>query len=1265
MKTKQLIQNLFLLYLFPLTIFAQGSLTFNHTSVTNVCAQGKALGDMNGDGYPDIVIAEGEFTPRTFAWFKYPSWEKYDINTTAFASLDYVPNAQVADMDGDGDMDIIIPNSHNSQNKSLWWFENPLNEGGNPETDGFAWHVVWSAEDTHIKDVEVTDFDQDGKPDIVIRHTSKIALFYQNSADSWTQKTWAIGGSEGMGVGDLDWDGDTDIIANGQWFKNPGNRIDSWVTKSIGSYSQGNDCRVQSADINGDGKTEPVFSNSESAGYAVSWYSTADPDNGPWTEHVIGYIDYCHTLQTGDVDRDGDIDVVGGSMPAASTDEVVLFENTGAGSTWTRHTVDTKSTYIAKITDMGLDGDLDIVGSRSYNVAPIDFYENQLNPILPLNKWHYILADNSRSVQVFGLGLGDVTGDGFEDIASGPYFYRNPGGDMTDTWTRVGLPNSVDAVLITDVDDDAYGDIIAQKEVDNILRFYWLESMDNPGSSWTQAKEIGSVTKASHTIGSQGHRLVQIETGGKPEIVVSSGNGLYYFSIPASPASAVWPVVHINGNPTDEGFGAGDIDGDGDLDLAAGTGDTKRVEWYKNPGNGTSEWAAYHIGDMPDAVWTDRFEIADLNGDNKPDILGTEENGATSGAENYWWEQPADPESGSWTRHLIVSQATTNSMDVADMDEDGDVDVILAEHRGTKKLAIWENDGSGNLTENIIDTGKESHLGGRVSDLDNDGDLDVVSIAWDTYSDLHIWRNDAIQNGVQTVATPVINPDGGTFSDVVTVSLSTNTSGASIYYTLNGNNPDETSTLYSNPFSVDQTLTVKAKAYKTGMNSSGIASALFTIEQDETPPTISSVSSSGNPNFVRIVFNENMDQITTETSTNYSIDQGISVISASLDTDQKTVVLFTSDLSGGVTYTLTVNNVEDVNENPIASNTQKTFQFSTVQLNSDLIACYHLDEINGTTVHDGSGNGNDGVLQSGAWSEGYIDGAAGFNGSSDYISLSTLDISGSALTIACWFYADDFDNEDARLVSKAIGIQEADHYWMLSTTSTAGQYRLRFRLKTNGSTTTLIASSGALAAQTWYHAAAVYDGTNMKLYLNGSEVGSVSKAGTISINASVSAWIGCNPPTAGSNSFDGRIDEVRIYNRALTQNEISALYSCPVQIGITVYLEGPFQSGTGQMDTALNTSAYLPLTSPYSESPRSITKMPASVVDWVLVQLRESLEGAAVVSKSVLLRNDGKIVADDGITEDIPFNVPDGYYYVVVKHQNHLSIMSAEAMQLK
>jgi hypothetical protein len=93
---------------------------------------------------------------------------------------------------------------------------------------------------------------------------------------------------------------------------------------------------------------------------------------------------------------------------------------------------------------------------------------------------------------------------------------------------------------------------------------------------------------------------------------------------------------------------------------------------------------------------------------------------------------------------------------------------------------------------------------------------------------------------------------------------------------------------------------------------------------------------------------------------------------------------------------------------------------------------------------------------------------------------------------------------------------------------------------TNGSTTTLFGSGGVLTSGTWIHVAAVYDGAQMRLYQDGVEVGNTSKIGNIDQNA-VAVWIGRNPD--GKRPFDGRIDEVYIYDQALTAAEIQVLAS--------------------------------------------------------------------------------------------------------------------------
>ncbi len=88
-----------------------------------------------------------------------------------------------------------------------------------------------------------------------------------------------------------------------------------------------------------------------------------------------------------------------------------------------------------------------------------------------------------------------------------------------------------------------------------------------------------------------------------------------------------------------------------------------------------------------------------------------------------------------------------------------------------------------------------------------------------------------------TVATPTITPAGGTYTNSVSVTLATTTSGASIRYTTNGTDPTASSTLYSAPITLTQSVTLKAKGFLSGYNDSTTASAAFTITATPTVAT--------------------------------------------------------------------------------------------------------------------------------------------------------------------------------------------------------------------------------------------------------------------------------------------------------------------------------------------------------------------------------------------------------------------------------------------
>jgi len=365
----------------------------------------------------------------------------------------------------------------------------------------------------------------------------------------------------------------------------------------------------------------------------------------------------------------------------------------------------------------------------------------------PIGHWQYIRVDDDRAkwgdfdepgwLRYFGLAVGDLTGDGYRDIVSGRYFYRNPGGDLSGPWERVELGRNMDAILVVDVDGDAFGDLIAQALPD----IYWVEATDADAGAW-RIRKVAEVPATDH-VNSQGFTLGQLVPGGRPEIVIAGGNGIYYFEIPRNPAAGEWPGTLVTEDASDEGLEVADIDSDGLQDLVAARG-AKYVAWWRNPGGVEASWQRHLIG-TTEPFDADRIKAADLDGDGRIDVAVTQElvHGREPGANLYWFRQPDDPRSDDWPRQRLLSAYSLNSLDAADLDGDGDMDLVTGEHKGPHlRLQLLENQGQGRFLAREIDHGKESHLGARAADLDDDGDLDIVSIAWDRYRDLHVWRND-------------------------------------------------------------------------------------------------------------------------------------------------------------------------------------------------------------------------------------------------------------------------------------------------------------------------------------------------------------------------------------------------------------------------------------------------------------------------------------------------------------------------------------------
>ena len=226
----------------------------------------------------------------------------------------------------------------------------------------------------------------------------------------------------------------------------------------------------------------------------------------------------------------------------------------------------------------------------------------------------------------------------------------------------------------------------------------------------------------------------------------------------------------------------------------------------------------------------------------------------------------------------------------------------------------------------------------------------------------------------------------------------------------------------------------------------------------------------------------------------------------------------------------------------------------TATWDANYVAVWHLKEDpSGTApqMMDSTANNHDGTSQ-GSWSfsdqmSGLIDGSLDFNQSTDRIHVGTFDViaggtGNDGITLEAWFnYNCD---PDGRLISKAKKWQDNYHWWALNIEDTGSEYRLRFRLKTNGTTTVLTAPPGyTVPISQWVYAAATYAGSNMLIYQDATQVASTSKTGTISTANNVKVAIGNQPQGAGDINFDGLITEVRVSNVARSPDWIQTSYN--------------------------------------------------------------------------------------------------------------------------
>ena len=692
--------------------------------------------DIDRDGINDFIIGSRNKGPSIF-WFKKNSvgWTRYLIEND---TLSIEAGGAFQDIDGDGDQDIVFGGDW--QSNKVWWWENPY-PSYDPDKSWIRREIKNSGLTMHHDEI-FGDFDSDGKKELVFwnQYAKKllIADIPSNPKDSqpWPyNEIWSdTSRAEGLASADVNGDGKLEIIGGGRWFKNDGGKYLPYIIDANQQNS-----RAAAGDLKTGGLPEIVMVPGDSLG-RLKWYEcNGNPeDPGCWVGHdLLGFdIDHGHSLDVIDINGDGNLDIFVAEMRlngGNSDSKMLIFWGDGNGNFKKEDIAQGYDNHESKAADLDGDGDIDILG-KPYNFGTpgLDIWLN--NPVsdISLDSWERQVVDSDKPWRAVFITSEDMDNDGNKDIITGGWWYKNPGLNGNN-WTRhtIGTPlNNMAAVY--DFDGDGDMDVLGTqgKGSDPNAVFVWGRN-DGSGNF-----EILNNIEPGDGDFLQGAAVGNFKKGGPVEIALSwhqDGKGIQMLTPPSNPSIDMWTWRQISTISQDEALSQGDIDRDGNIDLLLGT------KWLRNDGISWMPYTTNPTGGSPD-----RNKLADINGDGRLDaVVGFE--AISIPGKLAWYEQGVDAKS-VWNEHIIANVVGPMSLDVVDIENDGDMDVVVGEHNlitpSDAKLFVFENsDGKGNVwNKHLVYTGDEHHDGAQVVDIDNDGDRDIISIGW-SHGRVQLYKN--------------------------------------------------------------------------------------------------------------------------------------------------------------------------------------------------------------------------------------------------------------------------------------------------------------------------------------------------------------------------------------------------------------------------------------------------------------------------------------------------------------------------------------------
>ncbi|OFY36132.1 MAG: hypothetical protein A2W91_04930 [Bacteroidetes bacterium GWF2_38_335] len=747
--------------LFQLSIQAQTTFGDQNVIVENgaiILPYATVSVDLDNDGDMDVLSAS--YYENKIAWY-----ENTDGNGN-FGSQNIISIAAngaysvcSADLDGDGDKDVLSASRFDNK---IAWYEN---------TDGngtFGDQKVITINADGASSVCSVDIDGDGDMDVLSAsyNDNKIA-WYENTDGSGTfgpQNVITTFTIQALSVysDDLDGDGDMDVLSASKedhkiaWYEN----IDGFGTfgsQNVITTSLSDAYSVYSADLDGDGDKD-VLSASWS-GSNIGWYENLDGNGTFSTQQIISTAAVGATsVYSADVDGDGDMDV----LSASSADsKFAWYENTDGNGTFGSQNVIATSVSVAMsifCSDIDSDGDLDVISASTLN-DNISWYENtDGNGIFGIEHIITIIIDGARCVH-----SADIDGDGDMDMLSASVndnkiaWYENTNGDGAFGPQKVITTsvNGVCSIYCTDLDGDGDIDILSASSDDD--KIAWYENIDGNGSYSIQ-QVITSVANGAQCVSS-----ADLDGDGDMDVLSASKDDdkiAWFENIDGYGTFSFQQIISTAAN-SPRSVNCADLDGDGDLDVISASYQDDKIAWYENTDGFGTFGTQNVVTTLADAAHS--INSADLDGDGDIDLLS-----ASYYDDKIAWYENVDG-NGTFGVQQIISTLADYAVSIfpADLDGDGDMDVLSAS-KGDDKIAWYENtDGNGAFgPQQAITTIADFAMSVYSADIDGDGDMDVLSASVD--DDKIAWYENLLVTGIETIQQNSIsiypNPTNGEFT---------------------------------------------------------------------------------------------------------------------------------------------------------------------------------------------------------------------------------------------------------------------------------------------------------------------------------------------------------------------------------------------------------------------------------------------------------------------------------------------------------------------